>query len=121
MYKTEYCEVTYLEDENAIFCAWKQPCKGDDYRNPFKYALEEITKHNISTWITDTSKGFENEEADTQWLIKEFMPQLVESSVNKIVFVIKKDSPLMNEIMGQVEALSAYFEVELVETKEMFL
>jgi len=119
MYTTEYCEVKYLEDENAIFCQWKQFCKGDDYRNPFRYAVDEINKHNVSTWITDTSSGFENEEADTQWLIEEFMPKLIESSVDKIVFVIKNDSPLMDEIMGQVESLGEYFEVELVESLDV--
>jgi len=119
MYNTSYCKVEYLQNKNAIFCAWKQFCKGDDYRHPFKYALEEIDKHNISTWITDTSKGFENEEADTQWLIKEFMPKLIESSVDKIVFVIKNDSPLMDEIMGQVEALGEHFEVEFVESLDV--
>jgi hypothetical protein len=116
MYITEYCEVKYLENENAISCQWKQFCKGDDYREPFRYALEEINKYNITTWITDTSNGFENEEADTQWLITEFMPKLIESSVDKILFVIKDDSPLMGEIMGQVESLSKYFEIELVES-----
>jgi len=115
MYRTSYCEIKYLENKNAIFCAWKQFCKGDDYRNPFRYALEEINKYNISIWITDTSNGFENEEADTQWLVDEFMPKLIESSVDKIVFVIKNDSSLMDEIMGQVDALGEYFEVELVE------
>jgi len=115
MYNTPYCKVEYLEDKNAIFCTWKQFCKNDDYRNPFRYALDEIQKHNITTWITDTSNGFENEEADTQWLINEFMPKMIESSIEKIVFIIKKDSPLRGEIMGQVYSLGEYFEVELVE------
>jgi hypothetical protein len=47
------------------------------------------------------------------------MPQLIESSIKKIVFVIKNDSPLMNEIVGQVEPLSKYFEVELVGNMEV--
>jgi len=115
MYNTPYCKVEYLEDKNAIFCTWKQFCKNDDYRNPFRYALDEIQKHNITTWITDTSNGFENEEADTQWLINEFMPQMIESFIEKIIFIIKNDSPLMDEIMGQVDSLGEYFEVELVE------
>jgi hypothetical protein len=75
-----------------------------------------INEHNIRTWITDTSNGFENEKADTNWLLETFMPQLIESSVGKIVFIIKKDSLLMTEIQGQVESLSKYFEVELKES-----
>ena len=115
MYETQHCKVEYLEDKKAIFCEWKEFCKGDDYRNPFRYALEEIDKHNITTWITDTTKGFENEEADTKWLLEEFMPKMIESSIEKIIFIIKNDSPLMNEIMGQIDSLGKYFEVELME------
>ena len=115
MYETQYCKVEYLEDKNAIFCEWKEFCKGDDYRNPFRYALEEIDKHNITIWITDTSNGFENEEADTKWLLEEFMPKMIESSIEKIVFIIKNDSPLMDEIKGQEKPLGEFFEVELVE------
>ena len=43
------------------------------------------------------------------------MPQLIDSPVKKVVFVIKDDSLLMDEIMGQVEVLREFFEVELVE------
>ena len=121
MYYTSYCKVEYLKEKNAIFCQWKQLCKGDDYRNPFRYAIEEINKYNISTWITDTTDGFENEEADTRWLIDEFMPYLIESSVKKVVFIIKNDSSLMDEILGQIASLGEFFEVELVESLEKIL
>jgi len=121
MYNTPYCKVAYLEEKNAIFCTWKQFCKEDDYRNPFRYALVEIHKHNITTWIVDTNTGFENEEADTEWLVNELMPKMIESSVEKIIFIIKTDSTLMDEIMGQVDSLGKYFEVELVESLENIL
>jgi hypothetical protein len=118
MYNSSYCKVKYLKEKDAIFCEWKEFCKGDDYRNPFRYALEEIDKHNITTWITDTTNGFENEEADTKWLIEEFMPKMIESSIEKIIFIIKNDSPLMDEIKGQQKPLGEFFEVELVESLE---
>ena len=121
MYNTPYCKVEYLEEKNAIFCTWKQFCKEDDYRNPFRYALVEIHKHNIATWIVDTNTGFENEEADTQWLLNEFMPKMIQSSIDKIIFIIKSDSPLMDEIMGQKKTLDVFFEVELVEDLEKIL
>ena len=121
MYNTPYCKVEYLEEKSAIFCTWKQFCKEDDYRNPFRYALEEIHKHNITTWIVDTNTGFENEEADTQWLLNEFMPKMIQSSIDKIIFIIKNDSPLMGEIMGQVKYFEEYLEVQLVDNLEDIL
>jgi len=46
---------------------------------------------------------------------------MIESSIEKIVFIIKKDSPLMDEILEQTKALEVFFEVELVENLENFL
>ena len=116
MYNTPYCKVEYLKDKNAIFCEWKQFCKGDDYRNPLRYGAELIAKYQPKIWITDTTNGFESDEADTKWLLEEFVPKMIESSIEKISFVIKNDSPLMDEILGQKEALGEFFEVELVES-----
>ncbi len=113
MYNSKYCKVEYHNKKSAIFCQWKEFCKSDDYRNPLIYGAELIEKYKPTTWITDTTNGFENEEADTKWLLEVFMPKMIESSIKKIVFIIDKDSPLMGEIKGQKEALSDYFEVEL--------
>jgi len=121
MYETQYFKVNYLKEKNAIFCEPKQFCKGDDYRNPFRYGAELIEKHKPTIWITDTTYGFENEEEDTVWLLEEFVPELIKSSIEKIVFIIKDDSPLMDEILGQTKALEVFFEVELVENLENFL
>jgi len=118
MYETQYCKVEYLEDKKAIFCEWKEFCKGDDYRNPLRYGAELIAKYHPKIWIIDTTNGFESEEADTKWLLEEFVPKMIESSVEKIVFIIKNDSPLMDEIKGQEKPLGEFFEVELVESLE---
>lgn len=115
MYKSEFCEVSYLKNKNAILCRWKAFCKGDDYRKPFKFGLKFIHEKKATTWITDTTNGFENEEADTRWLLETFIPQVIESSIDTIIFIIEEDSSLMDEIEGQVESLRKFFEVKLVE------
>ncbi len=120
MYNTPYCRLNHLKEKNAILCQWKQFCKGNDYRDPLKYAVKEIEKHQINTWITDTTHGFESTEADTKWLLEEFVPSMINSSIKKVVFIIADDSPLMGEIKGQEVALSAYFEVVLVEHLSWF-
>jgi len=82
------------------------------------YAKDEIAKYNITTWITDTTHGFKNDDADTKWLLEEFVPMMIESSIEKIIFIIDPDSPLIEEIRGQEVALSEFFEVKLVEDLE---
>lgn len=118
MYNSQYCHLEHLEGKNTILCQWKEFCIGEDYRNPFKFAMNEIEKLQISTWITDTTHGFKSIEADTEWLLEEFVPNMINSSIEKIVFIISDDSPLMEEIKEQEVALSKYFKVELVESLE---
>ena len=115
IYNSPYCQLQHLKEKNAILCTWKQFCKGDDYRDPLKYAVEAIEKHQINTWITDTTHGFESTEADTKWLLEEFVPSMINSSIEKVVFIIADDSPLMGEIKGQEVALKEFFEVDLME------
>jgi len=115
MYNTPYCKLQHIKEKNAIFCQWKQFCKGDDYREPLKFATHEIEKYQINTWITDTTNGFESEAADTQWLLEEFVPSMINSSIKKVIFIIANDSPLIGEIKGQEVALREFFEVELME------
>ena len=117
-YNTPYCKIQYLKEQNAILCKWKQFCKGDNYRYPLKFAAQEIKKYQISTWITDTTHGFESTKADTQWLLEEFVPSMISSSIKKVVYIITEDSPLIDEIKKQEVALSQFFEVKLVESLE---
>ncbi|CUV65311.1 conserved hypothetical protein [Sulfurovum sp. enrichment culture clone C5] len=118
MYETKFCKVKYLQKHNAIFCQWKQFCKGDDYKNPFEYGLKLIHEKNATVWITDTTNGFENDSEDTIWLFESFMPKIIESSCDTIVFIIKKDSFLKDEIDGQTKGLSQYFSVKQIEELE---
>ncbi len=121
MYNTPYCQVTTQKEKNAILCEWKQFCKDDNYRKPLLYAKEEIDKHQLTIWITDTTYGFESSEADTKWLLEEYMPMMIESSIRKVIFIIADDSQLQDEIEAQAVALREFFEVELVENLENIL
>jgi len=118
MFETKFCNIKYLEKHNAVFCQWKQFCKENDYREPFEYGLKLINVKNATIWITDTTNGFENESEDTQWLLETFIPKTTESSCDAIVFIIKEDSPLKDEIDGQTKALSQYFTVRQIERLE---
>ena len=120
MYKSSFCKVSYPEELNAVLCEWKQFCKGTDYQKPLLYGLKLINENNAKVWITDTRNGFENEKADTQWLIHDFMPKLLESSCKEIVFVIEEESLLLDEIKGQEQSLSEYFTVTFVKSLDVY-
>lgn len=80
--------------------------------------MELINEKNATLWITDTTNGFENEQEDTQWLLENFLPKVLESSCSTIVFIIKKDSLLIDEINEQTKALSQFFNVVQIEKLE---
>jgi len=117
-FESEFCKVEYLEDLNAIHCQWKQKCAFKDYREPLEYGLKLIHEKSAKVWITDTTHGFESEVEDTQWLLSTFIPQCIESSCDTIYFVIEEDSPLQEEITGQTQALSQYFNSKCIQSIE---
>ena len=116
--ETEFCKIEYIEDLDAVLCSWKKYCSNDDYRNPLKYGLELINQKNATTWITDTTNGFEGTQEDSQWLATEFSPQAINSTCKTIVFIIKEDSPLRNKIELHSQILKQFFEVKLVDRLE---
>ena len=116
-YSSEYCEVSYVREQDAILCKWLKKCSGKEYREPLQYGLELLKKFNAKTWITDTTNGFENEREDSEWLMKEFVPYTIESSCKRVVFIIS-DSPLKDEIDEQSKVLSEYFKVFQVKNLE---
>lgn len=116
MFETDFCKIEYLEKYNAVFCQWKKFCKLDNYRNPLEFGLKLIKDKNATVWITDTTNGFESELEDTQWLLENFIPKTIDSSCDTIIFIIKNNSPLKNEIDGQIKALSQFFNVKQIES-----
>ena len=115
MFETEFCKVEYLPDIDAVLCSWKKYCDFDDYREPLKYGLKLIDEHHASTWITDTTHGFETALEDNQWLASDFTPQAINSSCKKVIFIIKNDSPFKEEIELHTQLLEPFFEVTSVE------
>ncbi|WOE68851.1 transglutaminase family protein [Hydrogenimonas thermophila] len=119
MFESKFCKVEYLEKYNAVFCHWKKFCKADDYRIPFEFGLKLIKNKNATAWITDTTNGFENEPEDRKWLLDNFIPKTIDSSCSTIIFIIKNNSPLKNEIDEQTKALSQFFSVKQVENLDI--
>lgn len=113
MFKSEYCEVELFEEQNAVYCRWKKFCEYDNYREPLKHGLKLIQENKLKNWITYANDGFENNPADTEWLINEFCPRIKNSTCKNIFFIIDPKSELRKEIISQKEALSKDFRVEI--------
>ena len=111
MYRSEFIDVTYLEDLNVVFVKWKKFCRQDDYRKPLLYATEIMRSHANCHYVVDTRDGFENEDADTQWVFNVFLPQTAQTTCKAIFFIIDNDNLLKEELEGQSVELRKRFDV----------
>lgn len=111
MYRSDYCDVDYLEGTNVVHVKWKKFCSGNDYRAPLLHAVEIMKAHENCHYVADTRDGFENEEADTQWLFDEFIPLAAATGCKYIFFIIRPDNSLKEELEGQSVELNKYFKV----------
>ena len=111
MYRSEFSDVTYLDDLNVVFVKWKKFCRQDDYRNPLLFALDVMRSHNNCHYVADTRNGFENEDSDTQWLFDVFLPLTKTTTCRAFFFIIDNDNKLKEELEGQAVELKKSFDV----------
>ena len=111
MYRSEFCDIDYNKELNIVLTTWKKFCCKDDYRNPLLYSLEIMQENNDCQYVADTRTGFENDPADTQWLLDVFLLQAAKTSCKMIFFIIDKDNKLKDELESQSAELKKLFEV----------
>lgn len=118
MYKSEYCEVAYVENYNVVLVKWKKFCCNQDYRKPLEYALDIIREHDGCDYVADTRNGFENIPEDTQWVAEFFMPTAVENGCKCIYFIIDENNSLKEELEGQARDSSDKIEFRYIYSLE---
>ena len=111
MYQSEFCDVNYNEELNIVFVKWKKFCRQDDYRKPLLFAIDIMRQHDGCHYVADTRTGFENEDADTQWVFDVFLQETAKTSCKFIFFIINEDNQLKEELEGQATELGNFFDV----------
>lgn len=113
--------INYKDDLNAVLIKWKEISFGHDYRNIFSDAKEMLNNKNYSKLILDLTEGFDNELEDTEWVYKEFINSMKESSVHGVYLLINKGNSLKNEVTKEHTKWAKHFNVltcyELSEVK----
>jgi len=115
MYSSKYCEVSYLQNKNTVFCKWKLYYEDNDYQEPLEYGLELANKNKATIWITDATNGFRSQESDNLWLASEFSPKAISSTIKTIIFIITNNSELYDEILLHSNILKQFFEVKIID------
>ena len=113
IYKSDYCEVYYINDKNIVFVKWKKYCEIDEYRKPLLKALEIIKKYKCN-YCVDTRNGFIDNPLDTIWIKDYFMVKAKEYGCNVIYFIIDKNNSLKEELEGQENDSSSILEFKYI-------
>ncbi len=93
----------YFEDEFALLyfhaglnltgVSWKKPVNSLAYREVFSHVLGISRKYRAPNWLSDLRQQGNVKPIDSQWMLKEVMPELVSNGVRRIALVVKKNTP----------------------------
>ena len=118
MIHSEFCMVDYIENENIVFLTWKKFCKGEDYRNPVKYALELLRSHKNSNFVVDARNGFEDDKEDVEWGFSEFIPNLAKTDCKYVVFIMNEFNDIEDEMDMWTKEFIKHFTIIRVNSYE---
>lgn len=88
MFDSEFCNIKYISQDNAVLLTWKKFCCGDNYRNPLEFALEILRSNPGTDFVVDARNGFEDEAADVEWGFSVLIPKLAETGCQTVVFIM---------------------------------
>lgn len=112
VFESDFCRVEYREEDGAVFLAWKQFCRLEDYRRPASFALELLRAHPGSVFIADATNGFEDDPADVEWGFSFLLPAMAETRCRGVAFVMDKVSEIEEEMDLWTREFRKYFTVE---------
>ena len=114
IYKSNCCDVFYVEEKNVVLVNWKAYCELEQYRTPLELALEVIKKHQGCNYVADTRDGFEDNPLDTKWVAEYFMPKAKEYGCKIIYFIINENNSLKAELEGQEKDSNSIMEFKYI-------
>ncbi|MEM7550173.1 MAG: HAMP domain-containing sensor histidine kinase [Bacteroidota bacterium] len=93
----------YYEDEdgiifhdiltNTIGVEWKRDVTPQVYRNYARKNLDFVKKYNSPNWISNVSNQSKVNEESGEWMIKNIMPEAVESGLRRVALVVGENIP----------------------------
>lgn len=111
-FDSEYCNVKYLSDKNAVLLTWKKFVCFDNYRKPTRFALELLKEYSADNFIIDARDGFEDEKADVEWGFSWLLPEMAKTACKTVTVVMNEVHDDIEEEMDMWTAeFSKYFKV----------
>ena len=90
---------------------WKKSCIGNDYRDPFYFALYLLKKHRTSQFVIDVTLAFETSCKDMEWTYKELIPLMAYTTCSQVIFIKGTTNLIFNDINMITKEFVKYFMV----------
>lgn len=104
-FDSEFCNVKYIKNDNAVLLTWKKFACYEDYRKPTLFAAELLGKYSGSSFIVDAKNGFEDEKEDVKWGFEVLLPNMAKTGCKNVVFIMNE----VNEIEGEMDMWTKEF------------
>ncbi len=112
IFDSEFCRVSYMQEENIVFLEWKKFCCKDDYRKPTLHALSLLQKFEGSNFLFDARNGFEDEKEDVEWGFNVLLPAMSKTTCKNVVFIMNQVSDIEEEMSMWEKEFKKYFNVK---------
>lgn len=117
-FDSEYCNVKFIPEDNAVLLRWKKFCSLEDYRKPTLFCLELLRKYSGSQLIVDARNGFEDDKADVEWGFSVLLPEMSRTTCEKVVFIMNEVNDIEAEMDMWTLEFMKYFSVYKAATYE---
>ncbi len=116
MFDTPFCHVCYRPDLYVVYMQWKKSCSGNDYQDPFYYALYLLRKHHASHMIIDFSTSISTSSKDLEWTFREFIPTMAYTTCSEIVLIKDNTNLVFSDFNTLTKEFVKYFMVHQCNT-----
>lgn len=87
----DYLKLKLVPEEHLLCVTWLRGVSSDEYRQGLLHIRQHILSHGIRLWFVDARRLTHVTFEDQQWIIKEIIPELLASNLQKFARVVQPD------------------------------
>lgn len=110
-FDSEFCNVVAKPEDDAVLLTWKKFACGENYRTPTTYASNLLKETKATRFIVDARNGFEDDKADVEWGIQEYLPGMSHTDCKIVCFIMNEVNEIEEEMDFWTNAFGTYFAV----------
>jgi hypothetical protein len=121
----EYLTARIISEDSLLHITWMRPVSTVEYREGLHAIKQLILDQNTRLWLADSRRLSHVTFEDQQWIIKELIPLLLKSQLQKVARVVNADVftyiSFENMMSKAQENLNVYVQMEQFTTIESAL